>query len=422
MAEGGSLTDPLDPILLSVPGIGAKGQPLKVRAAASYSLIEEELSLPIAVLRASALAHNIDWMQRFAAHHQVKLCPHGKTSMTPAMFRQQLDQGAWGITVATAAQAQVAAMAGARHILLANQLVGRTNMAIIAELAVEHGIEIFCCVDSLVNAQALNAFFAAHQASIQVLIELGVAGGRCGCRSAEEARSLAQHIATLPHVALAGIEVYEGVIHGDDAHTQIRTFLTEAVALAGALRDDGLIQAEPIVTGAGSAWYDVVAECFSAHPDFRAVIRPGCYVIHDKGIYQDAQEELMRRAERNGGYACHLDGDLESALELWAYVISRPEPTQVIVGLGKRDAAFDAGLPQPERGYRQGQPISVTGAVPERIMDQHLLLKADISCELQVGDIVVFSTSHPCLTMDKWRAVAVCDDQDRVMQWMTTYF
>ena len=34
-----------------------------------------------------------------------------------------------------------------------------------------------------------------------------------------------------------------------------------------------------------------------------------------------------------------------SAIEVWAPVLSRPEPDRVIVGLGKRDVSYDAGLP-----------------------------------------------------------------------------
>ncbi len=35
------------------------------------------------------------------------------------------------------------------------------------------------------------------------------------------------------------------------------------------------------------------------------------------------------------------------ALEVWAYVQSRPEPELAIAAFGKRDASYDAGLPVP---------------------------------------------------------------------------
>ncbi|PTO92303.1 amino acid deaminase [Vibrio splendidus] len=401
---------------------GQKGRAISQSENGIYRLVDEDISLPVAIIKQSALTNNLNWMQSFADHHQVKLSPHGKTSMTPDFFRQQLENGAWGITVATPAQAEVAAMAGAKRIIMANQLVGKTNMAIIEQLINEFDVDFYCCVDSSVNMQQLNQYFANTKQTLKVLIEFGVPGGRCGCRSPQEVLELAQTIQDTPALSLAGIEVYEGVIHGDNAEQDIRTFLNQALTSVESLASDGLITGQPIITGAGSAWYDVVAECLANLTDYLAIIRPGCYAIHDTGIYLDAQSKVLQRAQVNQGYACELGGDLESALEVWAYVISRPEPTKLVVGLGKRDVAFDAGLPIAERGYRNGEAISVKGLTSTAVMDQHTFVETDGSSEIEVGDMIAFSTSHPCLTFDKWRYIAISDDEHQVTKWVETCF
>ncbi|MFA0555204.1 MULTISPECIES: amino acid deaminase [unclassified Vibrio] len=401
---------------------GQKGRAVSQSENGVYRLVDEDISLPVAIIKQSALTNNLNWMQSFADHHQVKLSPHGKTSMTPDFFRQQLENGAWGITVATPAQAEVAAMAGAKRIIMANQLVGKTNMAIVEQLISEFDIDFYCCVDSSVNVQQLNQYFANKKQTLKVLIEFGVPGGRCGCRSPQEVLELAQTIQDTPALSLAGIEVYEGVIHGDNAEQDIRTFLKQALTSVESLASDGLIAGQPIITGAGSAWYDVVAECLANLTDYLAIIRPGCYAIHDTGIYLDAQSKVLQRAQVNQGYACELGGDLESALEVWAYVISRPEPTKLVIGLGKRDVAFDAGLPIAERGYRNGEAISVKGLTATAVMDQHTFVETDGSSEIEVGDMIAFSTSHPCLTFDKWRYIAISDDDYQVTNWVETCF
>ncbi|CAH7266913.1 D-serine deaminase [Vibrio chagasii] len=401
---------------------GQKGRAVSQTENGVYRLVDEDISLPVAIIKQSALTNNLNWMQSFADHHQVKLSPHGKTSMTPDFFRQQLENGAWGITVATPAQAEIAAMAGAKRIIMANQLVGKTNMAIIEQLISEFDVDFYCCVDSSVNVQQLNQYFANKKQTLKVLIEFGVPGGRCGCRSPQEVLELAQTIQDTPALSLAGIEVYEGVIHGDNAEQDIRTFLNQALSSVESLASDGLITGQPIITGAGSAWYDVVAECLAHLTDYLAIIRPGCYAIHDTGIYLDAQSKVLQRAQVNQGYACELGGDLESALEVWAYVISRPEPTKLVIGLGKRDVAFDAGLPIAERGYRNGEAISVKGLTATAVMDQHTFVETDGSAEIEVGDMIAFSTSHPCLTFDKWRYIAISDDDYQVTNWVETCF
>ncbi|MCG9690334.1 amino acid deaminase [Vibrio sp. Isolate22] len=401
---------------------GQKGRAVSQTENGVYRLVDEDISLPIAIIKQSALTNNLNWMQSFADHHQVKLSPHGKTSMTPNFFRQQLENGAWGITVATPAQAEVAAMAGAKRIIMANQLVGKTNIAIVEQLIREFDVDFYCCVDSPVNVQQLSQHFANTEQTLKVLIEFGVPGGRCGCRSPQEVLELAQTIQDTPALSLAGIEVYEGVIHGDNAEQDIRTFLKQALSSVESLASDGLITGQPIITGAGSAWYDVVAECLANLTNYLAIIRPGCYAIHDTGIYLDAQSKVLQRAQVNQGYACELGGDLESALEVWAYVISRPEPTKLVIGLGKRDVAFDAGLPIAERGYRNGEAISVKGLTATAVMDQHTFVETDGSAEIEVGDMIAFSTSHPCLTFDKWRYIAISDDDYQVTNWVETCF
>ncbi len=99
-----------------------------------WCLLAEDLSLPTAVLYEEKLAHNLQWMQAFADAYKAKLAPHGKTTMAPKLFMRQLEAGAWGITLATAPQTRVAYQHGVRRVLMANQLVGKQNMSIIADL------------------------------------------------------------------------------------------------------------------------------------------------------------------------------------------------------------------------------------------------------------------------------------------------
>ncbi|EGH14807.1 hypothetical protein Pgy4_17729, partial [Pseudomonas savastanoi pv. glycinea str. race 4] len=139
-----------------------------------------DVSLPALVIHRQALDHNIRWMQRFVTDSGAELAPHGKTSMVPALFRRQLDAGAWGMTLATAVQTQAAYAHGVRRVLMANQLVGAPNMAVIADLLADPMFEFHCMVDHPDNVAALGQFFAARGLRLNVMIEYGVPGGRCG--------------------------------------------------------------------------------------------------------------------------------------------------------------------------------------------------------------------------------------------------
>ncbi|MGE8320542.1 MAG: amino acid deaminase [Comamonas sp.] len=392
-------------------------------AALGWNVLREDLNLPAAVLLQSKVEHNLDWMQRFVDEYGAKLAPHGKTTMAPRLFHKQLAGGAWGITLATAHQTRAAYAHGVRRVLMANQLVGKRNMAILGELMADPEFEFFCLVDAADQVDQLAAFYAQTGQSMQVLIELGVQGGRTGVRDDAQLQSVLAALARANGaVKLAGVEVYEGVLQTE---ADIRAFLQRAVQVLGDLAKAGRLQRSPaVLTGAGSAWYDVVAEEFAKADigqPLDVVLRPGCYLTHDVGIYKAAQAQINVR----NPVAHRMRTSLQPALQLWAYVQSVPEAERAIVALGKRDAAFDAGMPLPVQRYRPGSAApeatpahwEVTG-----MMDQHAYLKIAPGDDIKVGDMLAFDISHPCLTFDKWRQVPVIDDAYNVVDVVQTYF
>jgi len=405
-------------------GLGKLSAPLSESAhETGWNLLREDVSLPVAVLYESRLANNLAWMQRFSEAYGLKLAPHGKTTMTPALFQRQLAAGAWGITLATAHQAAVAAAHGVKRVLLANQLVGRRNIELVAELIAKGDFEFFCLVDSPEGVEQLGQRFAERGQTVSVLLEIGVNGGRTGVRDAAQQAAVLAALDRFKHsVSLAGVEFYEGVLEGEAA---IRAFVRRAVDVTAELAKSGRLQRSPaIVSGAGSAWYDLVAEGFAEAKldvpvDF--VLRPGCYLTHDAGAYRAAQA----RIESSNSVAQKMRAGLLPALELWAYVQSMPEPGRAIIGLGKRDAAFDAGLPIPIRHFRPGSTSpkpTPAGWKLSRIMDQHAFLDLAPGDDLRVGDMLAFDISHPCLTFDKWRTIPVVDDGYDVVDVVRTYF
>jgi D-serine dehydratase len=407
-------------------GVGHVSAPLSPDATVrvAWSLLDEEISLPAAVLYEARIAHNLAWMRAFMAEYGVKLAPHGKTTMVPKLFARQIESGAWGITLATAHQARVAQRHGVRRVLLANQLVGRENLRIVSELLRDPDFELFCLVDSAENVEQLGHFFRDAGQTLDVLLELGPMGGRTGVRDTEQERDVLDALALWSgSLRLAGVELFEGVLTEE---SDIRAFLQRAVdALKRIAAEGRFARTPPILTGAGSAWYDVVAEEFSPAKigiDAEVVLRPGCYLTHDVGIYKKAQEQIQHR----NPVAARMGAGLLPALQLWAYVQSIPEPERAIVSLGKRDAAFDAGLPTPALHFRPGSPSAPEHAPAHweltKMMDQHGYLQIAKGDDIRVGDMIGFDISHPCLTFDKWRHILVLDAQFRAIDVVQTYF
>lgn len=401
-------------------GVGSAGQ--------AWNLLAGDVPWPAAVLSESRMAHNLAWMRDFIDAYGLTLAPHGKTTMAPALFQRQLEAGAWGITVATVQQARVAAAHGVEHILIANQVVGAANVAMLADLAARRDLDVMCLIDSAAGVDLLGQACQARGARLDVLIELAPEpdqpGLRTGVRTEEElAAVLKALVPWLGTLRLAGVEFYEGVLP-DEA--EVRRFVRRAVAVAARLVAEGRVERAPgILTGAGSAWYDIVAEeSAGAVRDgtVQVLLRPGCYISHDDGLYRVAQEGILRR----NPVASRLGAPLQPALRIWAAVQSIPDPARAVVAMGKRDVAFDAGLPRPATLFRPGRD-SRPGDAPDHwevtgLMDQHAYLAIAPGDDVAVGDVLAFDISHPCLTFDKWRRILVADDDHRVVDVIETFF
>lgn len=390
-----------------------------------WDIFKEQVSLPVAVIKQDKIKKNAKWVADFTAKHNMLLAPHGKTTMSTELFKIQLDAGAWGITLATVAQVINAFEAGITRVIMANQLVGKFHFEQIAKWLESSKVEFYCFADSIENLTDIGDFFAERNLSVNVLLEVGIKGGRCGLRSAKDISSLVATCEQFTSLQLMGIAFYEGVIGGENAAQQVKVFVDEVSTLAKRLRVENRYNTDkPIITGAGSAWYDIVAKTLydnSCSDNFNIILRPGCYLIHDTGIYQKAQQAIMARSQ----IASDIPGDLENSLSIWAYVLSLPEPGLAIIGMGKRDVAFDAGLPTAELIYsvKTNQLRAVNSAFKvEKIMDQHCMLRYSDEQPLRVGDMMSFSTSHPCLTFDKWRQIGIVEDEWVITKTISTQF
>jgi D-serine deaminase-like pyridoxal phosphate-dependent protein len=99
------------------------------------------------------------------------------------------------------------------------------------------------------------------------------------------------------------------------------------------------------------------------------------------------------------------------ALELWASVVSRPEPGLALLNVGRRDTSDDEGFPMPLEAWRpqaadRRLPGVLDGSHVSALNDQHAFLRLEPSSGLQVGDLVRLGVSHPCTTIDKWNEIA----------------
>jgi D-serine dehydratase len=430
----------LDGILLDGRVKGIPGDvaafPLGAIGAKRWNLLKEDLPLPVAVLRRSALAQNAEWMKAFLTHSGAVISPHGKTTMSPQLFQQQIADGAWAMTVATMQQLKICRDFGFRRVVMANQLVGRQPMGyVLRAIKEDPELDFYCLVDSVENVAQLAAASreVAPGRPLQVLLEGGMAGGRTGCRDLGTALAVARAVkAAGPALALRGVEGFEGLVHTDspeaDAATVTR-FLDDLVEIAVACtREDLFAAGQLILSAGGSAFYDIVVDRFRAAAiarPFLLLTRSGCYLTHDSKMYREAYAAIKKR---HPGLD-NLGPSLVPAFEVWAYVQSRPEPGKAVLTMGKRDVSYDVHLPvalrwvRPRDGVRAADIADLApGHVVTELNDQHCHLKVPTDSPLAYGDMVAFGVSHPCTTFDKWQVIPLVDDDYTIVSAIKTFF
>ncbi len=350
---------------------------------------------PLLTLDAGALEHNVTLMAEWLRPRGLQIAPHGKTTMAPKLWKQLLDAGAWGITLATGWQAQVARSVGISRIIIANEVIDPVALRWLGAELADPDVEIVCWVDSVEAVDAMRAGLSAAARPIDVLVELGAPGGRTGARGVEAALEVAAAVEAAPELRLVGVGGYEGSYARERSAAgveAIERYLADVVSVYRRVQWD----TRPLLTAGGSAWFDVVAEVLGEFVgEATVILRSGAYQIHDDGFYAGITP---------------LTG-FRSAMHGWARVVSTPEPGLALLDGGKRDFPYDEGM-----------PVSVHGEVL-KLNDQHAYLQ---TTDVRVGDVVRLGLSHPCTAFDKWRIIPVVDNPDAddpvVVDVVRTYF
>lgn len=375
------------------------------------------LQTPLLTLDARALHHNADRLAMWCRDRGVLLAPHGKTTMAPQLWAEQLNRGAWGITLANFAQLRVAREFGVRRLQLANSLTDPHAIEWVANTATADA-PILSWVDSVDTVEVINRTLqtAGSEAVLDLLVELGGIGGRTGARSVDAALAVARAVAESPHLRLVGASGYEGALaHAADEESvaAVRGYLGRLRVLHEQLLDDGLYGSDAVILSAGgSAYFDdvvsVLTPCIRAgdgtETRVELMIRSGAYIIHDDGFYRG-----ISPFSRDGGQP------FVAGMHGWARVVSQPEPGLAILDAGKRDLPVDEGLPRPQLlGRALGGPMEpLAGAEITAVNDQHCFMRFDAeTTAVRPGDVVRLGLSHPCTAVDKWTLIPVLADTD----------
>ena len=376
-----------------------------------WNIVRGDTPLPLLTVDWEALLSNIRRMQTYCDAHGCLFAPHGKTTMAPQVWAEQLGAGAWGITVADVRQSGWPSPSACRGSSSPTRSPPLAISPLLPPVSTGES-ELFVFVDNARSVRLLaEELGRAAAPTLEVFVELGLPGGRCGVRTDDDLDDVLAAIGNAgPMLACVGVAGYEGIVDIADRPTVDRFVarLIDASKRIGSSTDESVL-----VSAGGSIFFDRVVDGIldADLPDTRLVLRSGAYVTHDDGMYAD-------KSPFTG-----IDA-FEAALELWSSVLSRPESGRAVLGLGRRDAPFDAGLPVVRHIVAGGDPPVATGEgyVVAKLNDQHAYLDVPPAAVIQPGDLVGCGVSHPCSAFDRWRTLLMVNGALDVTGALRTYF
>jgi D-serine deaminase-like pyridoxal phosphate-dependent protein len=312
------------------------------------NLFTSDFQFPIMVVHESALAHNIARMAKYCDGLGVSLAPHAKTTMSPQIAARQVAAGAYALSVANFNQANIFLNFGFKRIFIVNEVVEPSSIREIARQNANGEVEIIFYIDSFAGLKiAQDAIFDMPTAKLNIFLEIGAPGGRAGLRSNQLLAELLVEIAKDARISIRGVAGFEGAVPGGNRDAEgieklrifLRQIVTSAKTVAPYLKGE-----EIIISAGGSSFFDYVVEEFARYDGpAHVVLRSGGYVSHDSAHYEHMYPFMG---------ASDADRFLP-ALEIWARVLSIPEPELAILNYGKRDVGNDLDNPLPAKSYSQ---------------------------------------------------------------------
>lgn len=354
---------------------------------AVYTLRDPDSVLsPSLLFYKDLIRDNLQLALRMVAGDPARLRPHAKTHKTAEIIQLALEAGITKHKVATLAEAELLARAGAPDVLIAYPLVGPNAGRFARLIATYAGTRFSTVADSPEGLADLSTALASAGRAADILIDIDCGMHRTGVPAGPAAVALVQQIATSPGLAFGGLHVYDG--HNSqteraDRERAVADLLGSVLALRQTLEQQG----HPVsrIVGGGTPTFPVWAD----RTDIPGLeCSPGTMVLSDHNTRH-------RFADLAG---------FRPAAILLTRVVSKPSPTRLTLDLGYKAVASD-----PPAGKRLTL-LNVPDAEAVLQNEEHLCIETPAAERFRPGDVVYAVPAHVCPTCALHRQVFVVED------------
>jgi D-serine deaminase-like pyridoxal phosphate-dependent protein len=339
----------------------------------------EETPSPALLLYPERIRENVRRMIRMAGDAK-RLRPHIKTHKLAEVVRIQLEEGIAKFKCATIAEAELAAAAAAKDILIAYQMVGPNILRLLELTDKFPEVRFSSVVDDEQAIEQLNKVFGDAPRPLEVLLDIDCGQHRTGVEPGSKALKLYQAVATARGLKADGLHVYDGHIHEGDLSRR-EALCKEAFVPVNRFREELLAAglAVPRVVTSGTP-------TFPLHARSGFECSPGTCVLWDFG-YSDKFADL----------------DFLQAAVLLTRVVSKPGKERLCVDLGHKAVA--AENPHPRVRF-----LNLPDATAVSHSEEHLVVESPNAAKFEVGDVLYGVPRHICPTVALYAEAFVVSD------------
>lgn len=324
----------------------------------------EDLETPRLVIDLAAMEHNLETLHRFFRGRPARVRSVTKGHKCPAIAQRQMRvDGAvpFGLCCAKVSEAEVMVAAGARHVRMIEQVVGKAKVERLMRLA--RNAHVIALVDDPRHVADLADAAEAHRLDLDVLVEVEIGLNRTGLVPGPEAVKLVRSIEKDNRLRFAGLSSHEGSMVITDPEVREEKVRARIQRLLDCREDVERAGVGVEICGAGSSTTWNIAGAMNGITE----IDPGTYVFWDHAFVESMPDQPFR-----------------TALKVLTTVISRAAPDRAVVDCGYKamGRAGDGGMPAADR----------EGVTVNRLNSEHGIL--DLEGEgrtLWIGDKVALT-------------------------------
>lgn len=331
----------------------------------------EYLPTPAVVVELEQVSLNLKKMDTLTKTYGINVRPHIKPHKSLYFAREQLVNGAKGITCARLSEAEVMVKHGITDILIAYPLIGEDKMERLKKLVAQ--ADIITIVNSEYGANQLSEAGVSLGKKITVLIEIDGGLHRGGVLPYDAALHFAETIKDLPGIVIKGLMYYNGLIYAENTMEGYikgtRKEHDELVGTAELLRKNGYCM--EILSG-GNSYSSKCCKYLEGITE----VRCGNYIFNDVSALAT-------------GFAT----EEECALRVVSTVICKMDDYHAIIDAGSKTLTTDICGHRAGYGYVVGRPdIIIT-----KLNEEHGFIECSHPLGLNIGDKIAIIPNHSCV-------------------------